>query len=103
MAFAIAAKRGAKILLFLIPLLCIYGLAHETINKAAFDTILSVIPEGKTYDRIAIIQRNLVSSESEKLDTREETTAKSEDLIIDYPLAGYIASEGFVLTNVGQH
>lgn len=101
--FAIIAQRGAKILILIIPLLFIYGLAHKTINEAAFNIVLSVIPEGRTHDRIAIIQLNTASSESEELDSREETTAKSENLIIEYPLLGYITSEDYVLENVGQH
>lgn len=102
-AMTIIAKQGVKILILLVPVLCIYAMAYKTINETAFNVVLSAIPEGKTYDRIIKIQQNGESTESEDIDSREETNEKTEELIIRYPIFGYIADENFELANVGQH
>lgn len=98
-------KRGAKTLVFLIPLIMIYAIGKNTINEGVMNVALTVVPEGKTHDRIELIKNNIGkdNDDLEELDSREETNERSIGLIFEYPIAGYIADGNFFLSNVGQH
>lgn len=97
-------KRGAKILLFLLPLLFIYTIDRNTINANLLNAALAVAPEGKTYNRIEQIRDNLGNTNNlEEVDSREETNETSLNQIIEHPLLGAIASDKFAISDVGQH
>lgn len=101
---ALAISRGAKTLIIIIPVLCIYAVGRDSINEAVFDVALAVAPEGKTHERIYQMKSNLGKSNVfDDLDSREETSEKSLKLIGENPITGYITRSDFQLNNVGQH
>lgn len=100
----ILLRRGAKVLLFLVPFLFIYAVGRNTINEGVMNAVLTIVPEGKTHDRIELIKSSMgEEDELGDLDSREETNKRSEDLIFEYPILGYITDSQFSLNKVGQH